>query len=92
MCTINEDHYDTWFLKYKEKQTEIFVILGHFLSFQPLDNLENLNFNIEKKHLEIFYTFAPLLIIICCMVPEIWTATDKIFRNSGLFFALLRLY
>ena len=33
--------YDTWFLKYKVQQTEIFNILGHFLPFQPLDNLEN---------------------------------------------------
>ena len=41
--------YDIWFLKYKVRQTEIFVILGHFLPFQPLDNLENQNFNIEKN-------------------------------------------
>ena len=41
--------YDIWFLKYKVQQTEIFVILGHFLPFQPLDNLENQNFNIEKN-------------------------------------------
>ena len=31
MCTINDD--DIWFLKYKVRQTEIFVILGHVLSF-----------------------------------------------------------
>ena len=41
--------YDIWFLKYKVQQTESFNILGHFLPFQPLDNLENLNFNIEKN-------------------------------------------
>ena len=61
MCTINEDHmiYGSW--KYKVWQTEIFVILGHFLLFQPPDNLENQNFKTEKKHLPIlsFYTFAP---------------------------------
>ena len=39
--------YDIWFLKYKVQRTEIFVILGHFLPFQPLDNLENQN--IEKN-------------------------------------------
>ena len=39
--------YDIWFLKYKVWQTEIFDILGHFLPFQPLDNLGNQNFNIE---------------------------------------------
>ena len=41
--------YDIWFLKYKVPQTEIFVILGHFLPFQPSDNLENQNFKIEKN-------------------------------------------
>ena len=41
--------YDIWFLKYKVQQTEIFVILGHFLPFQPPDNLENQNFKIEKN-------------------------------------------
>ena len=37
-----------WFLKLKEQQTEIFVLLGHFLPFQPLDNPENQYFKIEK--------------------------------------------
>ena len=37
-----------WFLKYKLQQAEIVDILGHFLPFQPLDNLKNQNFNIEK--------------------------------------------
>ena len=41
--------HDIWFLKYKVGQTEIFVILGHFLPFQPPDNLENQNFKIEKN-------------------------------------------
>ena len=31
MCTINEDH-DIWFLKYKVKQKNIFIILGHFFA------------------------------------------------------------
>ena len=47
MCTINEDHI--WFLKYKVQQTKFFVILCHFLPFQPPDKLENQNFEIEKK-------------------------------------------
>ena len=42
--------YDIWFLKYKVWQTEIFVILGHFLSYQPPDNPQNQNFKIEKKN------------------------------------------
>ena len=86
--------YDTWFLKWKVWQTEIFDILGHFMPFQSLDNLENQNFNIEKKHLEIlsFYTFAPQITIIRYMVPEIWSTTDIIFCHSGPFFALLPHY
>ena len=41
--------YDIWFLKYKVQQIESFIILDHFFSFQPLDNLENQNFNTEKN-------------------------------------------
>ena len=49
MCTINEDHmiYGSWNIKVQ--QTESFVILGHFLPYQPPDNLENQNFKIEKN-------------------------------------------
>ena len=42
--------YDVWFLRYDVQQTELFVILGHFLSFYPNKNLENQNFEkMEKK-------------------------------------------
>ena len=41
--------YDIWFLKYKVRQTETVVILGHFLPFQSPDNPENQNFKIEKE-------------------------------------------
>ena len=41
--------YDIWFQKYKVGQTEVFVILGHFLPFQPLDKMENQNFKIEEN-------------------------------------------
>ena len=37
------------FLRYRVRQAEFFVILGHFLPFQPTDNLENQNFKIEKN-------------------------------------------
>ena len=36
--------HDVWFLRYGVKQTEFFVILGHFLSFCPITNLVNQNF------------------------------------------------
>ena len=47
--------YEIWFLKCKVWQTEIFNILGHFLPFQPPDNLENQNFNIEKNTWRYYY-------------------------------------
>ena len=34
MCTINQS-YDLWFLSYGVQQTNIFVILDHFLPFYP---------------------------------------------------------
>ena len=52
--------FDVWFLKYKVRQTEIFVILGYFLPFQPPDNLENQNFKIEKKNTWRHYHFTYL--------------------------------
>ena len=48
---------DMWFLKYKKQHTEIFNILGQFLPFLPLDNLENQNFNIEKKSWRYHFTY-----------------------------------
>ena len=55
ICTIHEDHM-IWNLKYKIQQTEILVILDHFLPFQPPDNLENQNFNIEKNTWRYYLT------------------------------------
>ena len=41
----------------------------------------------KKKHLEIisFYTCVPQMTIIRCMVPEIWSATVRIFCHFGHF-------
>ena len=47
--------YDIWFLKYKVQQTEVFVVLGHFLPFQPPNNQENQNFKIEKSTWRYYY-------------------------------------
>ena len=38
--------YGSWNIR---SNRQIFVILGHFLPFQPTDNLENKNFKIEQK-------------------------------------------
>ena len=41
--------YDVWFLIYKVRWTEFFVILGHFLLFDPNNNPKNQNFGKMKK-------------------------------------------
>ena len=72
-----------------QSQTEFFVMLSHFLSFDPLNNPKNQNLEkIKKKTLEIlsFYTCAPQMTIIWCMVPQTLSATDRIFCHFGLFF------
>ena len=41
--------YDVRFLRYGVRKAEFYVILGHFLPFQPTDIPENQNFKIEKN-------------------------------------------
>ena len=81
--------YDLQFLRYREKHTEI----GNFRSFfalLPLKKPQNQNFEKWKNLLEIlFYTCAPKISIIWCVVPEIRSETGRIFCHSGPFFALL---
>ena len=67
--------YHTRLLKYKVWQTEIFDILGHFLPFQPLDNLENQNFNIEKNTWR-YYHFTHL--------HHKWQSYDIWFQRYGV--------
>ena len=46
--------YGVWFLRYNAQGTSSFVILGHFLSFNPAHNLENQHFEkIEKRPRDI---------------------------------------
>ena len=56
--------YDISFLKYKVRQTGIFVTLGHFLPFQPPDNPENQNFKIKRNTGDI-------------IILHIWTINDN---------------
>ena len=91
LCTINENHmmYGSWDVV--AQRTEFFVILGHFLPFDPhlttrkIKILKN-----ENKSLEIlsFHTRVPQITIIWCMVPEIWSAKDRIFSHFRPIFAL----
>ena len=67
----------------------------NFLSFWtafallPPNNLKNQNFEKWKKHLEIlpFYTCLSCMTILWCMVPEIWSLTDRVFCHFGPFLA-----
>ena len=42
MCTINDNHI-MYGSQDKERKRQFFVILGHFLSFYPTNNLQNQN-------------------------------------------------
>ena len=42
--------YDVWFLRYKVQRTKFFVILGHFLPFDPPNNPKNQNSEKIKKN------------------------------------------
>ena len=59
------------------------VILDCFLPFYHPNNPKNQNFEKMKKHLEIlsFYKCAPEMIIIRCMVLEIWSVTENFFLS-----------
>ena len=50
ICTINENHYDVWFLRYGAQQTKFVVFLGHFL---PLATWKIIILKKWKKILQI---------------------------------------
>ena len=72
-------------LKYKVRQAETFVILGNFLPFQSPDNPKN-----NKRYYHFTYLHHKWQS--WCTVPEIWSATDRIFCHSGMLFVLLTSY
>ena len=54
-----------------------FVILGHFLPFDPFNNPLKSKFWKNEKSLEIlFYTSVPQMAITWCLVLNIWSATE----------------
>ena len=83
--------YGSWDTRHDKHS--FFVILSHFLPFDPPNNLKNQNFEKMKKILKIlsFYICIPQMMIIWCLVPEIWSTTGKFFYYFGLFFALFPL-
>ena len=70
---MKHDRYGAW-------QTELFVILGHFLHFYFTKALKNQNFKWNRSmKLSSFHASAPNIMIICHTVPEIWCMMDVIF-------------
>ena len=85
--------YDIWFLRYQVQQTTFFVILDYFLPFYPLI-IQKIKILKKWKKLSAilsFYKWVPWIEIIWYMIPEIWSATDRIFSHFEPFFALLSL-
>ena len=74
--------YGSW---YKVRQTEVFVTLGHFLPFQPTDNPENQNFEIEKTPVDI------IILHICTINDNLRPGVrqKEFFVILDCFFALL---
>ena len=88
MCTKKQSS-DVRFMRYKVKWTKIFVILGNFLPFYLLNNLENQILKKWKENLEMssFHTCGPKITVIWCMLPEICNETDRTICHFGTFFA-----
>ena len=91
MYTINANHmmYSSWDMKRGGLNfLSFWTVFWHFTSLttRKIKILKN-----WKKYLEIlsFYTFAPKMTIISCMVPQIRSAMDKTFCRFEPFFVLL---
>ena len=71
----------------KQKSGRIYSHLGpFFLRFYPITTWKINMFKKWKRSMEILcYTCVPAMTIIWCMVPEIWSATDRIFSYFGPF-------
>ena len=76
--------YGSWDMECKR---QFFVILDHFLPLYPPMDPENQNFLKDRKknlHTLSFYKHDSHM----CMVPQIWSATNRLFCHFGPFFAL----
>ena len=93
MCIKNQNHimYGSLDIRH-DKQS----FLSFWASFCPLTLLITwkikvlIKWKICLKRLS-FYTCIPQMMIIWCMVPEIWSVTDRIFSHFGPFFVLHNL-
>ena len=89
LCNKKTRSYDVCLLRYEGLPDIIFCHFRPFFAFLPNYWPQQLKFGKKlKKHLDIlpFYTCVPLIKIIRCMVPEIWSSTDKIFWSSWAIF------
>ena len=90
MYTINNNHmmYGAWGMDWGGQNVLSFLTI--FCHFLLSNNPKSQNFENIKKPQEIsFCTSVPKIIIICCVVAEIWLITDLIsIFHFGLFFAL----
>ena len=82
--------YGSWDME--RNRQNFFVILDHFLpSYLPEQSVKSKFWKNEKKACRYNFThvYHKLSItFIWCMVPEIWSATDRTFCNVGSFFVL----
>ena len=91
MCTKN--HNCMRFLGYGVRQTDFFVVLGHFLPFYPL-TIWKIKFRKSEKiiwgchHFTNVYQKSRSYDVY--MLPEIWSATDINFCHLGPFFPFLQ--
>ena len=89
MC-YNWQSYDVWFLRYRARRAEFFVILDDFLLFYPTSNPENQDFEEMKKKMSGDITILHKCTKINDHIPEIRCVMDVIFIfHFGLFFAFL---
>ena len=79
--------HEVQFLRYRVRQIELSVILGHFLHFYHLTTWTIKIWKNEKSISRCHhFSHVPTIMIIRRMLPEIWSATGIIFCHFGPFF------
>ena len=90
MCTKKHDHmrYSSW-----DMEMIFLSFWAIYCPFTPLITWQIKIWKKQKKYLEMssVYTFVPKIMIIWCMLPEIWSETDN-FLSFWAIFALLPHY
>ena len=91
MCTKNQNYmmYDSWDMEGDRQNFLSFWAI--FCPFTPLITQKIKILKKWKNHLEMstFYIYVSKTMIVWCMLPEIWSATDRTFCHFGPFIALL---